>query len=301
MAIIVIIIVVVVIAVAAYVVLSNNNNDDNNDGNNDNGGDTIEERTMAPGTLMAYDTVLEGEAITAHMTFIGQNADEYFCELKLLTETADLIQYTVLSKDLSADENAEKINNISLATSNYGNKDVEVWKLTDNTNGVNEITFMYIDPSDGLIYRMIDGEGETAVVFDLKDHEVVWQTSYEESDAIGMTYEYSGTLASKEYTTSIKCIADCLEDRYGVSYGDSIYFVSNYPQGLPTYAEKKTETTTLTDTIDGDVDVEIWEFNGIGGIKNTYYYDPVSHVIYRLIMPNTNGEDVTLELVRKPA
>ena len=294
---IVIIIIVVIIAVAAYVLLSGNNNNNN-------------EETLAPGTTMTYDVTDNEVAVgTVEQTIIGQSSTVYFIESKLIGDTS-VTQYSTSDKAMPKD--AQKTGTEELDTFE-GTKTLEVWDftITDSPYGTQTVT-TWMDPDNGVQYKNIvvytDPTSTTGAqiteVQILTAYDLVWQTSYNVSDSVGKTYDYAYTVGAISLPAKIVCVADCLNDQYGIMFDFTEiaanleeYYLSDNPQGLPTDAVDSGTTTDLTNTIDGNVTVEIWSLN-LGYEVYTFYYDPDTHVIYAFIL-TAEGIDIPFELVSK--
>ena len=280
---VVIIVIVVVAAAAAYVVLS---------------GD--EKETLAPGTVIKYDRTINGkESGILEETLIGQSADEYFFMVKGVVGGTATTEYTATSK--KSPENAELMGTTELDTKD-GLKTLQIWEYTTTSiAGPFDVT-VYVDPEIGVSYKeemtgVVLGEEYTEVRI-LTAFEPVWQKSYKESKAIGKTYEYAFFVGGVPIPIKIECVADCLDDQYGIMYDFTLiqsdlklYYLSDNIQGLPTDAVNTGETAPLT-TIDGEVSAEI--FTDPYGVL-TLYYEPDTHIIYRIIILEVN-----FDLTKKP-
>jgi len=286
---IIVAVIVVVAAAAAYVVLSG---DDNKE-------ETVKE-TVAPGSLMIYEVSMFGTVVGGFtMEVIGQNTDEYF--MKTTTTVIGgltTFEYSLESKGM--DEGWKKTGTTQIDTAYYGRKNVDIWELTEDGNTLKS----YVDTSNiDLAYKMDVMEEGIPSVADLKQYEFKWQTSYEESESIGMTYEYSGTSTDgSPYTCKVVCVADCTGGKYGVMYdigGGKSYFLCDNPQGLPADAVNKGTTSTIGSPLDGNVLVQQWVFEGLGG-DIQFYYDSVTHIVYRFIIPDNDGNLITFNLSKKP-
>lgn len=274
---VIIIVVVVVAAAAVYVVLS----------------DKEDTRTIAPGTVVTYDLTIFGTVYASTLTeeYLGQSASQYFVKMTEMQGLSGTVEYGVEPKGLP--EDGRKTGNIEMDTID-GKKNLEIWEYTTIINGMEASVKAYVDPSNGLPYRMEIVDYGTVMV--LKEYDLKWQDSYEESDAIGMKYEYTGTSGK----VIMECIADCLDGKYGVTFGAESYFLSDYPQGLPTDAVNTGLTDTLINTIDGNVDVQIWKFESTEG-TTLFYFDPVSHITYRLAISDLSGATAIVDLTSKPS
>jgi hypothetical protein len=135
---------------------------------------------------------------------------------------------------------------------------------------------------------------------DIKQQE---KGSYEPSGAIGMTYTYSGKVGSNLYAGKVVCVADCLNGKYGIKYdlgGASTYFLSDYPQGLPTDAENTVTTETIS-TFEGNKTLQKWTYETLDG-DVMFYVEASSHIVYRFVWPDSNIEDgIVFNLTQKPA
>lgn len=293
---VIIIVIVVVAAAAAYVVLSGEE-------------DEYEEETIAPGTWRAYNFTVDGvERGEIDLMIIGQNEKEYFVMATIDGETP-IIQYAVHSK--GAPKGVE-VKATEVLETFEGPKTLTVWEYTlDSTIGPQSVR-SYVDPVNEMSYRdeitftdpTSSSGGKSVEVRTLKDYELVFQKSYQESEAIGMTFEYALTVGALSFPVSIVCIADCLEGHYGMMYdvtsifGLQLYFLSDGIHGLPANATSTKVTAILSGTIDGDVPVEIWWVYDYGALF-TFYCEQSTQLIYGFVV--TVGEtDYAFELLNKP-
>jgi hypothetical protein len=288
---IVIIIVVILVAAAgaAYIVLS---------ADNENKEKTPEEtgpKTIAPGTVMVYDLSqtgkLYGETYNPEfnytVTLVGQSDSIYFVKL-WINDDDDAFWYSTEIK--TAPEGA-KISNIEMETI-HGLMELEKWEYTEKFTGETKFNF-YLDPSTGIRYEI-----ETSYRLDkntwwdvnevLRSITPKWQDSYEQSSSIGKNaYEYTTIFSMIPYKVTIECVADCQNNKFGVSYSYSIddfkeYFLCDTPQGLPAGSVKK-GVGILTETIDDQVTVDIWEYTHLGsGAKTIFYVGQTSKIIYEI-------------------
>jgi len=292
---VVIVVIVVVAAGAAYVVLSDDK-------------DNEQKETLAPGTVLIFDITVNGEeAGTLEQTLIGQSSDVSFFMLKTTSKDAPAVtQYNTSSKN-DLPEDLELIRTTSLDTKD-GVKTVQVFKFTITSAAGTLEVLSYIDPENNTLYKeeitgLVQGK-EYKEVRILKEYEPVWQTSYKESKSIGKTSEYVCHFGTAVYPSKIKCIADCLNDQYGVAYdfsslgGTEVYFLSDNIQGLPTDAINTGKTELLRNTIDGDVTVEVWTLS-LGIDVFTFYYEPDSHTVYKFMLTEM-GYDFVFDLTKKP-
>ncbi|MCL1810957.1 MAG: hypothetical protein FWG41_01880 [Methanomassiliicoccaceae archaeon] len=287
---VIVVVVLVAAAAAAYVVLS---------GNNDNSSDEAEETTqiLAPGTVMKYDEFNAAglKTGTIEMEILGQNADEYFLKVTVMTGMVGAYSYNLEPKDSS--DGATKTGTIQFDTID-GLKTLDVWTYPDGTKS-------YVDPESGIEYGGQIGSGSNASTLKLSVYSPVWQDedAYTESSNIGKTYEYVGTMtgSTNNYAAKIVCVADCKNGQFGVMYdlnGSALYFLSNNIQGLPTDTENTGVTDTMTGTIDGDKAVQLWKYPlSVGEI--TFCYDPASHLVYRFVIPQSSG-NIDFDLSKKP-
>ena len=289
-----IVIVVVIVAAAAYLVLSG-------------GGE--EKESMAPGTTMKFDVTLDGEEFgIIEMAVIGQSAKEYFNVIKL-GEEGLVLQYMVTSKATSYDM---EITGTEVLETFEGTKTLTVMETVLDAPAGQQVFIMYTDMENGMIYKMEmiytdASSGDSSIQeWTLLDYELVLQKSFKESKSIGMTYDYSLSVGAYTFSISLVCVADCLDDQYGILFdfsaflgnGYNIYLLSDYVQGLPVDAVNTGGTYTLTGTIDGDVDVEIWGI-AMGSDGLYFFYEPVTHIIYMISMVS-EGEAINFDLVKKP-
>jgi hypothetical protein len=296
----IVVVIIVVAAGAAYVVLS---------GNDDKGNEIKVEKEWAPGTKFTYELTpsemfTEGNAI---IELLGQNADSYFTKTTVTmlvpigTSSVQMTyyEYTLsLKEDLGVPDGAVKTGTIQIDTMD-GKKTLDKWENSD-TGEVH-----YIDPSSGIPYGGEMLMDEEVVTLKLTQYNIAEQEkgSYTPSNAIGMTYTYSGKVGSYTYAGKVTCIADCSNGKYGIKYdlgGASTYFLSNFPQGLPTDAENTGATTSFT-TIDGNKTLQEWTYGSING-DVTFYVEASSHIVYRFVWPDSNIEDgIVFNLTQKPA
>lgn len=282
----IVVVVVIIAAVAVYVVLSNDK----------------EEETFGPGTSVTYNITssVYGEYVVDQKV-VGQNAEEYFFEVQVTAEGLASLYYTTDSKSLP--EGAKKTGTEEIETMD-GLKKLDVWEYSETQNGEKMDIKTYDDPATGISYRhevTATGYSETQ---NLTAYEIVMQKSYEESEGIGKTYKYSAIGGDEEFKGEIVCVADCLEDQYGIffdidTYEGGIYVISDHPEGLPTLATDTKVTIVLEDTIDGDVTTEMWQVTLLDGTVWTFYVEPESHVIYAFSL-TVAEETLTYTLDEKP-
>ncbi|MDR1954388.1 MAG: hypothetical protein LBP82_00325 [Candidatus Methanoplasma sp.] len=258
-----------------------------------------DQKSMAPGTTMEYDLLIdEIHAGTIQYEIVGQNADAYFTRLKMDVGTISFTEYGLNQKKLPDDavkKGRTKIDALG------GKKTVDIWEYTYEGRA----TKSYIGISDGLSYR-----DEITMVSYIETHvltacDLKWQNSYNESGSIGTAYEYMGSFMGVDlFSATITCIADCLNDQYGVVYSSKLFYLDTYrlsedPQGLPVEATYTGVSIILKGTIDGDVSVGIWEFFDAVGYEWTFYYEPGSHIIYKCEV-DSGSEVFTFVLTDKP-
>jgi len=285
---IVIIIIIVIIAVAAYVLLSGNNNNNN-------------EETLAPGTTLTYDyTDSSGATVTVEKETIGQNATQYFEKVTIGDSPATYnLSPKLTSNDVEITGTADldTIDGLKTLT-------IVEYNIIDPNLGAVSVT-SYADQDNGLFYKIeltyadpaSTTGGQLTDTMVLKDKDLVWQKSYTESSSIGKTYGYSYTLfGTVAAPANIICVADCLNGQFGVEYDFSaidesavIYFLSDNIQGLPTDAVDTGTTSDLTNTIDGNVTVELWSVAQSDGTF-VFLYEPNSHIIYVIALITSIGE-----------
>jgi len=209
---VIVIIIVAIVAVALYVVLSGDNN---------------KEQELAPGTVLDFDIDGAATVDSVKMEFVGQNADEYFIKTTTSvittnatgTTTTDTIQYTLMPK-YSSDKDTQFEGTEKIETANYGEKTLNVYSMvTDDMTAK-----IYADQKNDMPYLMVYTYPTYTMTATLKDYELAVQDkgSYKESATIGTTNTYSGTAGS--FTTV--CIADCMDGKYGMKYGNTeVYFL----------------------------------------------------------------------------
>jgi len=294
-AIIVIVIMVVVVASLTYVAVAGSLNNS---------------ETIAPGTSMTYVVSENGvEKGTVEESIVGQNATEYLYMIKIDWKDP-AIQYVLSPKEVPKDTvtaGTEEIDTID------GTKTLKILEYSDTSMlfGPRDVK-SYVDQHTGAAYRneityndpaSLSGAKITQVQL-LKAYYPVTQKSYKESGSIGKTFEYA-SVGLATFPASIVCVADCLDDKYGVMYdltaiagGSRIYCLSDNIQGLPTDAVKTEATAEIAGTLDGDVSVEILKMaDGDAGL--TFYYEPNTHIIYRIVL-TVSGTDSVFDLVSKP-
>ncbi|MCL2509727.1 MAG: hypothetical protein FWF07_01425 [Methanomassiliicoccaceae archaeon] len=298
-AVIIVIIVVAIVAVAAFVIFSGNGS---NNGVTEppNGGDGI----IAPGTTLTAEISSASGTYTYVQNYVGQNANNYFIEETTPAGT----DYYLEPKDQAnkAPDGAVKIGDDTIDTKD-GPKDVEIWQYTSTQSGSSTVTKAYIDP----VYKWLVYLGEitnsdgTTTTYTLQDYNVVLQTSYTESNAIGKTYQYSFSTGTYTFPAYVTCIADCLNGQYGMMFDFSslqsglvIYDLSDNIQGLPLDANISGGKSDLTGTIDGNVSVQIWKFTE-DNEGFSFYYEPKSHVIYEIVLTPSSGTPAVFSLVKK--
>jgi len=269
------IIVVVAVAAAAYVVLSN-----------DDGG----EKELAPGTHLVYKVSILEDVVTLEQEYIGQNADEYYIKTAFKQEDT-LIMSGYQTQPKGEAEDMVKIRETMYDTVIDGEKNLEVWEYYDEDDSLVRV---FIDPKNGLPYRIDSVMGGTPIIAELEDYDLKLQDSYEESDAIGTKYRYVSTDGFSTIAVTLECVADCPDNRYLVSYAADHFIVCSIPQGLPADAEDTGETIVLTDM--GGVEAQIWTYTeGIQGFR--YYYDPDSSMLYAIVAPISPTEWMVMYFV----
>ncbi|MDR2698892.1 MAG: hypothetical protein LBB30_04370 [Candidatus Methanoplasma sp.] len=293
---IIIVAVLVVAAGAAYVVMS---------GDDDKEEPEEEKQTLAPGTVMKYDiTGIAETPIEGEVTYIGQSAELYFVMLKIpISETMYSVQYDILPKKVPKDA---KVSTVEIDFEG-GKKKVTLWEYsTPYLLGENAQSKTYIDPSIGLMYKDETTVLGMTIVQVLKEYTPQWQESFEESESIGMTSEYAANYMGQIFNLDIVCIAGCGDDQFGVMIDFSkvgsprAYFLSDHPQGLPVDAKYTGNEYTL-DTIDGEgKSVQVWNILDENENGYVFYYDPVSHNVYRMVLIS-GATIVIFDLTKKPA
>jgi hypothetical protein len=223
------------------------------------------------------------------MTYVGQSEKLYF--IKLLVDGNDFAAYDTRPKIMPE---GAKVSNVEMDTVD-GIKELELWEYTE-TYHVDIQWKNYFDPSTGISYKFEESYEGNAMdwwktVEVLKEQTVEWQESYKESDSIGKAFEYTSTGGWETRELTIECIADCLDDKYGVSYsyGTEVphYYLCDTLQGLPTGAAKK-GADVITDSIDGNVSVDVWEYVDVYGSKSIYYVGQTSKMIYEIHLGDGN-------------
>ena len=277
---VIVIVVIAVAAAAAYVFLTGNDEGD--------------KEVIAPGTVLEYDQLVNGEYnATLKAEYKGQNADEYFVKISY----GNVYEYGMEPKGMP--DGAKKTGTAQLDTI-LGNKTVDVWEYTEDGIAVKA----YADQSNPVLaYKQEWTQSGYSVELVLSSFEPVWQTSYEESEDIGTEYTYIISYGGYSYDRKMVCIADCLDGKYGVSYDvsnfrDGIevqYYLSNYPEGLPSDAIKVGNMTTIVLLNGENQQVEKWTMSVPGKITSSFYCDPVTHIVYRAVFDET-GAPIVFDL-----
>ncbi|MCL2148117.1 MAG: hypothetical protein FWH47_02130 [Methanomassiliicoccaceae archaeon] len=255
--------------------------------------------TVAIGTVLQYDIVQSDGTVagTVEESYIGQSDSDYF--IKVAESNASSAFYW--SDPKSGPRDAKRAGTTTIDTID-GRRSMEVWEH-DRYRGFDVSAKSYIDSSNGMPYRIEFDHGAYAYV--LKWYGPEQGASYKESGDVGMAYEYVFDEGPEAMYLEVRCIADCIGGRYGVAYGfrsatedfGASYFLCGIPQGLPSDAIDTKSTTTLEDTLDGPVEVGIWEI--LYDADYVLYYDPASQVIYRVVLATGWGE-MPFELAKKP-
>ncbi|MCL2148928.1 MAG: hypothetical protein FWH47_06290 [Methanomassiliicoccaceae archaeon] len=285
---VVVIVVIAVAAAAAYVVLTGN--------------DEGEKEIIAPGTVLEYDLLAFDMPLgTMEVEYIGQSADLYF--IKITQSVQGIGETSAYSVDPKGVPDGAKKTGTAQIDTILGKKTADVWELTER--GVTVKT--YVDQSNlVLTYRQEWTEGGMPLSIELTKYEPKWQTSYEESEDIGTEYTYVISYGGYSYDRKMICIADCLGGKYGVSYdlsnfreGDDdlgiLYFLSNYPEGLPSDATKVGGIISIGTLNYGNKQVEKWSMSIAGVLDASFYCDPTTHVVYRAVFDET-GTPITFDL-----
>jgi hypothetical protein len=283
---VVVIVVIIVAAAGVYFAMS---------------GDDEEKEILAPGTKATYSIDFAGFSLEFEAEYIGQSADLYFVHL---TPGQGILKvpevYDVQTK--SAPEGA-KVSVVTIDTFE-GEKTLERWEFSHlSSSGATIHVIDYVDPV-GMLYKSEITESGLTQIHELTGYTPVWQKSFEVSEYVGATYEYTCTKQGQTFGASIECIADCF-DGYGVEYvlseieiGDT-YYLSASPQGLPVDAEDLKKTEVLTTTIDGSVTTQLWGMTDEVGRTYTFYYDPVSDIVYRFVLIE-GSEEFVFDLSKRP-
>ena len=186
-----------------------------------------------------------------------------------------------------------------------GKKKLTVWEYsTPVMFGVNISLKSYMDLSKGIMYKHESTLMGTTTVQTLKSYEPVWQKSFEESESVGITYEYSAAFEGLTFNVDIVCVAGCTDGKFGVKYdftslfNPEVYYLSDHPQGLPVGA-KYTGAERHIDTIDGEnKKVQVWNMLNASEQGLVFYYDAESHVVYRFVA--VGGTEIVFNLTKKP-
>jgi hypothetical protein len=249
--------------------------------------------------MMKYEVFVFGESYgTVEQYILGQTDDEYLFLVKSsLFGTGETVSY-----ELSAKRTMVTLTGKAEIQTIDGMKALSTGEYTIKQGGMTITAKAYFDQSSGLTYRTeIKMAG---MVQELIEYEVVTQTSYKESEAIGTAYEYVSYHDGLKLDAKIKCVADGQDGKYWIALDHDLsttgteYFLSDYPQGLPADAEK-TDTTALIDTIDGKVTVQILKYTSDAGEQFTFYIDSESLIIYRMNV-KIGADEWSFDLTKKP-
>jgi hypothetical protein len=279
---VIVIIIVAIVAVALYVILTGDDNDE--------GYQMPDDDNLGPGTMVEYSITDSTDYKSMKMEFIGQSNENFFLKVtaELITESGTQTIIMNMTQP-RINEDSSKITGTQVMDTIDGKKTLYVVEVTSDEETITE----YIDQKTGLPYKMVYPD-MTATLTDYKL--VEQQGPYEQSDAIGLTYEYTFKSSSGDYTAKVMCIADCENGQYGILCdltsevpGLVLYYISAKPLGVPTDAIDSGTKTTL-DTIDGRKSVEIWGYQDIlNGIMLGFGYDPISNTVYEIDAIFSNG------------
>ena len=274
--------VVIVAAAAAVIIYLNNNGDDS-----------------ASGTMLRYEVSVDGEAGGIYERHgIGQNMDEYFFLTKTINKDSEEILYRLALKDVRDERGARMAQTVTIDTID-GRKSLEVWEYLSSNYGGEAQVKAYVDPSNGLEYRLEVKTSDETIVYTLIKYRLEWQELYLPTHHIGMSSEYASVGTGTPVKAEIRCVADCEDGRYGVRLeqgSNVLHFVSELPHGVPHNAVRTGDTATLT-SLDGNVSVELLKYvHGSGEI--IFYVDPDTNIIYRFSQTGPGGQ--TFDLVVKP-
>jgi len=298
---IVVIVAVILVAAAgaAYIVLSNNS---------DKPVKPTEE--IAPGTIMEYDFKIDGLPTGSFsIAWEGQNAEEYLVKIAYefnmgTMGTIEVSTYSLSPKTSEApviDPNAvlKKVETIKNYDTGFdGKKTVEKWEYTEKIGGVDYKGYLYIAPSNSVLYKFVmpTYTGTVVAVYEmtLTFYELKMQKtdSYKESEQIGRTTRFALSTDPTKIV-EVRCVADCINDKYGVVYdftyvvGDFLeYFLCVSPNGKITGATY----------ISGDR----WQYKDeIAGFTNfelNIYYNDSTNSLYKIVLTK-GGNTYTFNLV----
>ena len=281
-AVIAIVIILVIAAGAAYVLLIDE-----------------DKETEAPGTMMKYE-IYTNDVLseTQEQKILGQNADSYFF---VVDAVAGKQTYKLYLMDTKSPPKDMKQTGTTEMDTIDGRMTVAIWEYTKDGIAWKS----YASPSTGVSYLHEGTQAGVKIKQVLVDYDLVMQTSYKQSKSIGTTYEYTmEVLPGYNYKTELKCVADCLDDQFGVKYdfsswnGGELYFLSASPKGLPTDATDTKKTATLS-TIDGSVTAQIWGLTIDESLSMDFYYDDDTQIVYRFVLKVAEG-DLSFDLTKKP-
>ncbi len=224
-----------------------------------------EERTMAPGSVMRYD--LSGmEETTGTIEILAQNSDRYV----YLYSVGPFKETLYINKDTGVPDDYLKIGDEVIDTID-GNKKVELLRAPSSFMPV----IFYVDVSTKMIYKA--SEPGAGLEMTLSSHEMLWQGSYKESQAIGSEFYYSlvGSDGDVDLVGDAKIICgaegtdiffvelDMTAEGPELFVGITLAIMASTPQGLPTDATSDGEVITI-ETSYGQKEVTKWYYENIG-------------------------------------
>jgi hypothetical protein len=255
-------------------------------------------RSTASGTLLKYDVTLDGEDYGIFEKYgIGQSYEEYFFRTKTVNGAAEDIQYRLVPKDVGAKKGARMIYPVNLKTID-GEKSLEVWEYISCEYGGDAQVRAYVDPINGLEYKFEVITSEANLVYTLKEYRIDWTEQPRLTFYIGTSCVYASVGAGPSVKAEMECAADCDEGRFGVKCefdSGEMFFISDYPHGIPRDAKRTGETATLA-TLDGNLSLEIWKYEN-GGNEMTFYYCSETNTLYRFTL--SGPTTYTFDLIQK--
>ena len=232
------------------------------------------------------------------MKYEGQNAMEYFMGVKMtlnlgLAGKYNLAVYSLSSKEAEViiadpDSDAKKIGTGERSTID-GKKKLDKWEFTQDLVGEPTKAYAYIDPSSGVPYAieitMGAGKDSYTMVMELKRKEIKLQETYEESSAIGKVTRYS-LASSPTLRAEIRCVADCLDGKYGVVYDFSSVFVDELE--LYFLCDSANGRITGAKHISGNV----WECEALPNVTLRFTYDADSGTVTQFTFTNGGNSHI---------
>jgi len=257
------------------------------------------EQDISPGTILQYDVSVDGGPGGIYVKYcIGESMTEYFYMTVRWEGGTETVHYTKSMKDPEDRKNARMTKIVDMQTID-GLLSLQEWEYTSDDYEAASQVRSYFDPDSGIEYKMeVTMSSGAFVVYVLFDYRLDYNKEYFQSWDIGISCSYISIGPGTKMKAEITCVADCDENRYGVTLecgGKEVHYVSDTPQGLPHIAVKTGETANLN-TVDGNREVELWKYVYRDG-EITFYVDPEDNVIYRFVMKGPPEQ--TYDLTKK--